>query len=180
MKKALLYGLMGIGLSILPAFGAICSQTDWLTEPVIAADYEGRCELMTPLEDETDTETYTEESPRRPTEEELMLTWWEFDHANDPDLPDGLEEAAYIYGEMFCICPEFLEAICDKETGGTYKENIKDSSGSCWGPMQISVRAQRDRIASYGLTNEDMLTVVTCVLARREQKSLLAAVESDP
>ena len=165
MKRVLLTALLGMGLSILPVYGAICSQTTWLDEPVLAAEGESLqgdihylIEYIDTDEPMDDVEADCPEPPRRPTEEELLRTWWEYDHVNDPDLPDELEEVCYIYSEMFGVCPEFMTAICNKETGGTYKECIKDSSGSCWGPFQINIYAQADRIAAYGLTPEDMLT----------------------
>ena len=177
MKKALLYGLMGIGLAILPCYGAICSQTDWLTEPVLAAD-----NIMEPIpfvEPMDDVEADCPE-PHRPTEEELLQAWWEFDRPNDPDIPDELEEAVYIYSDMFNICPEFMEAIFDKETGGTFKEDVKDKSGKCWGVAQINIKAQAKRIKDYGLTPEDMLTYDGAVLVATSYVAELFDEYEDP
>lgn len=164
MRKVLLYGLLGAGLAILPCYGAILSQTDWLKEPtVIAADYEeeyceGCCEEEITVEAPADPEEDAPGQQVHTRDEEMVANWWEFEYVNDPDLPDELEEACYIYGEVFSICPEFLEAVSGKETGETYKEDLKDKSGKCWGPFQINVTAQKERIDAYGLTPEDMLT----------------------
>lgn len=156
MKKVFLNGLLGAVLAILPCYGAILSQTDWLDVPeVIAADYEWEeiPETETPWNADSVNEWL---KIREETKDER--SWWEEKYVNDPDIPDDIEEAAYIYGEMFNICPEFLEAICDKETGGTYRCDLKDRSGTCWGCMQINIKAQQERMADYGLTEEDMLS----------------------
>lgn len=165
MKKALLAVLLGIGLSILPTYGAICSQTTWLDEPVLAAEGESLqgdihylIEYIDTDEPMDDVEADCPEPPHRPTEEETLRTWWEIDHVNDPDIPDELEEACYIYGAMFNISPEFGLGIGNVETGGTYQEDVIDSTGKCWGTFQINIDAQAERIAAYGLTPEDMLT----------------------
>lgn len=93
-------------------------------------------------------------------EDELENEWWWTgdERENDPTIPDDIEEAAYIYGRMFDLSPELLEAICYEETGGTYREDLIDKTGLCYGPMQIQIKAQEDRIAAYGLEAEDMLT----------------------
>jgi hypothetical protein len=151
--------LMGVSMSILPCYGAISSQTDWLDVPeVIAADYEWQV-----IPSAWDTESIAAWLKERKTSEhthddDVLRNWWEADYTNDPLIPDEIEEAAIIYGEMFNICPEFLEAICDKETGGTYRCDLIDSTGLCYGPMQINIKAQSERIADYGLTEDDMLT----------------------
>lgn len=52
-------------------------------------------------------------------------------------------------GEEYGICPELLEAIMERESGGQrYAAN-----GSCKGLMQVSVRWHADRMARLGVSD---------------------------
>lgn len=162
MKRAILYGMLGIGLAILPCYGAITSQTDWLKEPVVmAAEYKE--EEIKAAEGATNymTEDPEEDAPRQQAHtrrEEVTQKWWEIKYVNDPDIPDELEEACYIYSDMFNVSAEFMEAISARETAETYAEDIKGDHDRSFGAFQINIKAQCERIADYGLTPEDMLT----------------------
>lgn len=52
-------------------------------------------------------------------------------------------------GERYGICPELLEAIIERESGG----NPKAMNGDCTGLMQVSARWHQDRMARLGVTD---------------------------
>lgn len=188
MKKGTIPALlMGMSLSVLPCLCAVESQTDWLNVPeVYACDYkwekidtEG---LPAPWDAETMSAWLEDHGtiPGRTHDEDVIKTWWELAYGNDPDIPDDIEEAAYIYGGMFNICPELLMAICDKETGGTYRCDLADKSGTCVGPMQINLVAQRERIADYGLISDDMYTADGAMIVAASYIAELFETYEDP
>lgn len=72
----------------------------------------------------------------------------------DEDIPDAVEEAAALYGEMYGICPEFLEAIAFYES--SYR--VDAENGSCIGLMQINIDAQYERMDALGVSYEDLYT----------------------
>ena len=72
----------------------------------------------------------------------------------DEDIPYDVQECAQIYGQMYDICPEFLEAIAFTES--SYIPTAEN--GSCVGLMQINLdcKEQLERMERLGLHKEDM------------------------
>lgn len=68
---------------------------------------------------------------------------------NDVLLSDKAYQACIDYGEVYCICPELIMAIIEKESGG--QPDVQN--GSCVGLMQISEKWHEDRIKDLGITN---------------------------
>ena len=196
--------VVGVALGGAAGFGEVSTQTNWLKEPIIAsaAEWEpisgGETEIK---EESTDSEnantmnkgasiTVGDGGVTIETPEQIVIThdidviknWWEVpgEMVNDPDIPDDIEEAAYIYGTMFNICPEFLEGVSNRETGGTYRCDLIDGTGTCYGCMQINVKAQAERIAAYGLTTADMLTADGAMLVAASYLSELFDQYIDP
>lgn len=173
--------LLGALLGGLAGIGAIGQQTDWLTTPkVVAMEYTWEKQPEDPWDSVAMSEWMRLDRVEHTRAEDIVQNWWELDHVNDPDLPDELEEACYIYGEMFGVLPELLEAICDVETGGTYQTDLVDSTGKCVGPMQINISAQKNRIKEYGLTAEDMKTYDSAMLVATSYIAELFAEYEDP
>lgn len=168
--------VLGLAVGSAAGVGEIYSQTDWLDDPIIAeaAEWEPIPESDLPMVEEIGAD------PVRT--HDVVTQWWEVsgEYRNDPDIPDEIEEAALIYGEMFNICPEFLMAICNRETGGTYRTDVKDETGMCWGCMQINIKAQAPRIKAYGLTKEDMLTADGAMIVAASYLAELFEEYGDP
>lgn len=145
MKRVLLTILLGAGLSVLPVYGAICSQTDWLKEPVIAKAAEWE-----PITD-----------PVR-THEVDVREWWEVEYGNDSDIPDDIEEASIIAGRQHNTAPELYQALADVETN--YGANV--GHGEYKGAWQVSERWHAGRLADLGLEGSDLSdTYVNCLVA---------------
>ncbi len=74
----------------------------------------------------------------------------------DDDIPYDVQECAQIYGQMYDIWPEFLEAIAFTES--SYIPTAEN--GSCVGLMQINLDCsdQIERMERLGLHEEDMKT----------------------
>lgn len=137
---------MGILMSMLPAWGAINSQSEshFLQDRPEPEIYEVKVIHMT-FPDEEEKEEL--EAPPEGETSEVVLY-------DDPDIPDDVEMLALTYGAEFNICPEFLEAIAFYES--TYGINLEN--GSCIGLMQVnlSCEEQQERMALYGYTDADM------------------------
>lgn len=77
-------------------------------------------------------------------------------HANSlspiDETPIDIQFACDYYGEEYNICPELLQAICWKES--RYNEKAIDSTGSCYGLMQIKASCHQNRIER--LRTEDL------------------------
>lgn len=191
--------VIGLALGSAAGIGAVSSQTTWLDEPAIeevSLEWESIPIEITgehdadPILIEDEIEVIPEEILGTEPEPMIVHTrtndvathWWEIpgEYENDPLIPDDIEEAALIYGGMFDICPEFLMAVCDRETGGTYRTDLIDETGTCFGCMQINIRAQRERIAAYGLTADDMLTADGGMIVAASYISELFAEYEDP
>lgn len=96
----------------------------------------------------------------------------------DPDIPYEVQECAQLYGDMYGICPEFLEAVAFKES--SYIPDV--SNGSCVGLMQINLNCQEqlDRMAMFGLSEEDMYDIdASMIVAAHYLKELFEEYE-DP
>ena len=74
----------------------------------------------------------------------------------DEDIPYDVQESAQICGDMYDICPEFLEAIAFVES--SYIPTAENES--CVGLMQINLDCsdQIERMERLGLHEEDMKT----------------------
>ncbi len=75
----------------------------------------------------------------------------------DEDIPYDVQESAQICGNMYDICPEFLEAIAFVES--SYIPTAEN--GSCVGLMQINLDCseQIERMEKFGLHEEDMYDI---------------------
>lgn len=67
----------------------------------------------------------------------------------DEDIPIEIQEAAKKWGEIYDICPEFLEAMAFKES--SYDPAV--SNGNCLGLMQVNPRWHGDRMERLGVTD---------------------------
>jgi len=166
--------VIGSALGIAAGYGEIKAQTDWVDEPVVA-------EAAT-WEEIPEEETVEYVEPVRTHHEDVMADHWTllWDYPNDPEIPDDVEEACNIYGRMFNICPEFLMAVADKETGGTYRTEVKDKTGRCWGCMQVNPYVHKERLEAYGLDKTDLLTADGCILISAAYLADLFAEDPDP
>ncbi len=148
MKKAFNSLFMGVLLAMLPAWGAIESQSEshFLLDRPEPEVYEVQIQRVTVPAAADNQITDTQAPPEGETHEVIFY--------EDPDIPDGVEILAATYGAEFNICPEFLEAIAFYES--TYGANIEN--GSCIGLMQVnlSCEEQQERMALYGYTDADM------------------------
>ena len=73
----------------------------------------------------------------------------------DPDIPVDIQDAAWKYGELYNICPEFLIAVAKRES----EFNPEAVNGSCVGLMQVSLMWHTDRMERCQVTEEEMWTV---------------------
>ena len=73
----------------------------------------------------------------------------------DPDIPEDIQDAAWKYGELYNICPEFLIAVAKRES----EFNPEAVNGSCVGLMQVSLMWHTDRMERCQVTEEEMWTV---------------------
>lgn len=148
MKKAFNSLFMGVLLAMLPAWGAIESQSEshFLLDRPEPEVYEVQIQRVTVPAAADNQIIDTQIPPEGETDEVVFY--------EDPDIPDGVEMLAATYGAEFNICPEFLEAIAFYES--TYGMSIEN--GSCIGLMQVnlSCEEQQERMALYGYTDADM------------------------
>jgi len=78
----------------------------------------------------------------------------------DEDIPEEVALYASIYGRMYNICPEFLEATMEHEsqfvTTAVHESDIDHSVG----PAQVNLKCKYhyDRMEKLGLTVEDLNT----------------------
>lgn len=148
MEKVINSLFMGVLLAMLPAWGAIESQSEshFLLDRPEPEVYEVQIERVTVPAAADNSIIDTQSPPEGDTSEVILV--------DDPDIPDGVEMLAVTYGAEFNICPEFLEAIAFYES--TYGTNIEN--GSCIGLMQVnlSCKEQQERMALYGYTDADM------------------------
>ena len=68
---------------------------------------------------------------------------------NAGGLSETSKQACVEYGNQYCICPELLMAIIEKESGG----NPNAENNGCKGLMQIYEKYHTDRMARLGVTN---------------------------
>lgn len=72
---------------------------------------------------------------------------------DDTCLPDEIIAICEFYGSEYGICPEFIEAVIERESSGV----VDAENGSCKGLMQISVRWHMDRVQKLGLSVGDIM-----------------------
>ena len=96
----------------------------------------------------------------------------------DEDIPYDVQECAQIYGEMYDICPEFLEAIAFVES--SYIPTVKN--GPCKGLMQINLdcEEQVERMEKFGLSESDMYEVDASILVAADYLWELFEEYKDP
>lgn len=71
--------------------------------------------------------------------------------ADDPDIPDEIEEACHVYGKQYGISVEFLEALIWKES--RYQAEAVSSDGTCIGLCQINQGCHKKRMKRLGVTD---------------------------
>lgn len=71
--------------------------------------------------------------------------------ANDPDIPDEIEEACHVYGKQYGISVEFLEALIWKES--RFDADVVSDDGSCIGLCQINQNCHKKRMKKLGVTD---------------------------
>ena len=67
----------------------------------------------------------------------------------DTYISDTAYNACVQYGEEYCICPELLMAIIERESGG----QAEAENSGCMGLMQISAKWHKERMYRLGVTN---------------------------
>ena len=71
--------------------------------------------------------------------------------AEDPDIPDEIEEACIIYGKQYGISVEFLEALIWQES--RFKADVVSDDGNCIGLCQINQKCHKKRMKRLGVTD---------------------------
>ena len=66
-------------------------------------------------------------------------------------MPDEVRTACEKYGELYGICPEFLEGIAYEES--RFEAAAVDSTKTCHGLMQIHTKSHKDRMKRLGVSN---------------------------
>lgn len=96
----------------------------------------------------------------------------------DEEIPYEVQECAQIYGAMYDICPEFLEAIAFYES--RYIPTVEN--GSCVGLMQVNVDCPEhlEAMASFGLTLQDMYEVDASMMVAAHYLHSLFEIYEDP
>lgn len=83
--------------------------------------------------------------------------------AEDPDIPDEIEEACHVYGKQYGISVEFLEALIWQES--RYIADVVSDDGMCIGLCQINQTCHKRRMKRLGvtdLTDERQNIAVAC------------------
>lgn len=71
--------------------------------------------------------------------------------ANDPDIPDEIEDACITYGKQYGISVEFLEALIWQES--RFKADVVSDDGNCIGLCQINQKCHKKRMKRLGVTD---------------------------
>ena len=69
----------------------------------------------------------------------------------DDGIPNEVKEAAEKWGEVYNICPEFIEALAYQES--RYKPDVVSADGSCVGVCQINQGCHKNRMKRLGVTD---------------------------
>ncbi len=93
----------------------------------------------------------------------------------DDGIPDGVEDAARYWGEVYDIEPEFLEAIAWAES----RFSPSAENGGCVGLMQIAPKWHQDRMERLGFTNDDLYTITASMGIAADYIAELRATGND-
>ena len=147
LKRNALSILIGCLIGALAGWGHIRSAQQWQEQKRQLAE-EAR---------EYDREVELERARWAEIENEEIAYATELEKINlyDPDIPVDIQDAAWKYGELYNICPEFLIAVAKRES----EFNPEAVNGSCVGLMQVSLRWHTDRMERCHVTEEEMWTV---------------------
>ena len=147
LKRNALSILIGCLIGALAGWGHIRSAQQWQEQKRQLAE-EAR---------EYDREVELERARWAEIENEEIAYATEMEKINlyDPDIPVDIQDAAWKYGELYNICPEFLIAVAKRES----EFNPEAVNGSCVGLMQVSLRWHTDRMERCHVTEEEMWTV---------------------
>ena len=147
LKRNALSILIGCLIGALAGWGHIRSSQQWQEQKRQLAE-EAR---------EYDREVELERARWAEIENEEIAYATEMEKINlyDPDIPVDIQDAAWKYGELYNICPEFLIAVAKRES----EFNPEAVNGSCVGLMQVSLRWHTDRMERCHVTEEEMWTV---------------------
>ena len=173
MKRKIISLLLGSFL------GLLAGQAHWksqylYTRPVIAdakvSDL-GISEEITYVESEPIIGTESPEGEQHILRSDTLLYY-------DEDIPYDVQECAQIYGEMYDICPEFLEAIAFVES--SYIPTAEN--GTCVGLMQINLdcEEQLERMEKFGLKETDMYEVEASMIVAADYLYELFEDYKDP
>ena len=147
LKRNALSILIGCLIGALAGWGHIRSSQQWQEQKRQLAE-EAR---------EYDREVELERARWAEIENEEIAYATEMEKINlyDPDIPVDIQDAAWKYGELYNICPEFLIAVAKRES----EFNPEAVNGSCVGLMQVSLMWHTDRMERCHVTEEEMWTV---------------------
>lgn len=70
---------------------------------------------------------------------------------HDDGIPTEVKEAAEKWGEVYNICPEFIEALAYQES--RYQADVVSADGSCVGICQINQGCHKKRMKRLGVTD---------------------------
>lgn len=147
--------ILGAALSLFPGIGAVVTQTEFLSEPVIAKAAEWE--------------------PIR-THEVTVNEWWELEYGNDPDIPDDIEEASIIAGLRYTTAPELYQAIGETESHWT----VDAENGQYKGWLQVGEKWHAGRLADLGLEEGDLMDpYVNALVAADYLAELMEKYEGD-
>lgn len=89
------------------------------------------------------------------------------------DVPLEVIEISEELGELYCICPELIQAICYVES--TFRTDVEN--GGCIGIMQVAEKWHRDRMERLGVT--DLKDMRQCMTVAVDYLAELAADGED-
>lgn len=75
----------------------------------------------------------------------------DFMRVYDDGIPQEVQESAEKWGEVYNICPEFIEALAYQES--RFIPDIVSADGSCIGLCQINRSCHRERMKRLGVTD---------------------------
>lgn len=169
--------MLGAALGIVPSYGAYQSQylnyiptkTEVRISDLIFSE-ETEYEVIG-VEPEELSGTESPEAPTHILREDTLLHF-------DDEIPYEVQECAQIYGGMYDICPELLEAIAYTESS-YIPEAV---NGSCVGLMQINLdcQDQLDRMDRFGLEKEDMYEIHASMIVAADYLRELFEDYEDP
>lgn len=94
----------------------------------------------------------------------------------DPDTPEDVQAAAHLYGELYGIAPEFLEAVAFYES--SYTPTAVNSG--CVGLMQVAPKWHWDRMERLSVTEEQLLETYPNMLVAADYLRELFEKYEDP